>query len=227
MAGIRQLNRLSLREQVYDVLREYLDHGGLKPGDAINLDAVSVQLGVSRTPLRDALLRLELEGFVTIRPRSGVEVRTLTETDIRNLYQMIGALEASVLLSERATLTPQRIETMSRANVEMRAALDVDDFDGYYTANLVLHNAYIEMSANGELIHQLKIMKQRLYDFPRKRDFVKEWELASTAEHEQIVAAMTAGDIHEAARLVQEVHWSFDVQESYIRRFYLEELETA
>ena len=223
----RPLLQSSLREQVYDVLRGDLDSGALRPGATINLDSIAAQLGVSRTPLRDALLRLEVEGFVTIRPRSGVVVRTLTETDIRNLYQMIAALEASVLLSERQTLTSARVADMERANLVMKAALESDDFTGYYAANLTLHNVYIEMSGNAELVHRLTIMKQRLYDFPRKRDYVKEWEIASTGEHAQIVAALQAGDVREAARVVQEVHWSFAVQERFIRRFYLDELEAV
>jgi DNA-binding GntR family transcriptional regulator len=226
MASLPQLNRTSLREQVYDVLRAFLDGGDLQPGETINLDAIAAQLEVSRTPLRDAILRLETEGFVTIRPRSGVVVRTLTETDIRNLYQMIGALEASVLLTEGHGLTAAHVETMERANAQMQAALVADDFDDYYAANLTLHGAYTDMSNNAELSRHLKIMKQRLYDFPRKRDFIKEWELASTGEHDLIVAALKAGELREAARLVQEVHWSFEVQEKFIRRYYLPELES-
>ena len=226
MATLPQLNRTSLREQVYTVLRDYLDGGNIQPGETIKLDAIAAQLQVSRTPLRDALLRLETEGFVTIRPRSGVVVRTLTETDIRNLYQMIGALEASVLLTEGHTLTPANIQAMDQANTQMQKALAADDFDAFYAANLKLHGAYTDLSSNVELSRHLKIMKQRLYDFPRKRDFIKEWEVASTSEHELIVAALKAGQLREAARLVQEVHWSFDVQEKFIRRYYLAELES-
>jgi DNA-binding GntR family transcriptional regulator len=219
-----RLNHSSLRAQVYDVLRADLDAGALRPGATISLDEVAGRLGVSRTPLREALLRLELEGFVTIKPRRGVVVRTLTERDIRNLYQMIGALEASVLLVEREHLTRERIGAMRAANDAMREALTADDFDLYYSANLALHDGYLRLSRNTELVHQVTIMKQRLYDFPRKRTFVKEWEQASTGEHDRIVAALERGDAEEAARLVRDVHWSFAVQERFVRRYYLEEL---
>ena len=222
-----RLNHASLRAQVYDVLRADLDAGALLPGATISLDEVAGRLGVSRTPLREALLRLELEGFVTIKPRSGVVVRTLTERDIRNLYQMIGALEASVLLVERERLTRDRIVAMRAANDAMREALDADDFDLYYSANLALHDGYLRLSRNAELVHQVTVMKQRLYDFPRKRTFVKEWEQASTGEHDRIVAALERGDAAEAARLVRDVHWSFAVQERFIRRYYLDELREA
>ena len=222
-----KLNSLSLREQVYNILREDLNSGTLRAGSTVKLDVIAERLGISRTPLREALLRLELEGFVTIKPRSGVVVRMLTEEDIRNLYQMIGALESSILLTENGALAPLRIAAMRALNNEMKKAITAGDFDRYYTANLALHNSYINLSSNRELIHQVTVMKQRLYDFSRKRDLMRDWEEASTGEHELIVAALENGDVEEAARLVRDVHWSFGVQEKFIRKYYLPELEGA
>src|SRR5512137_2684147 len=89
----------SLREQVYDHLRLLLNRGELRPGGFLDLDALEKRLGVSRTPLRDALLQLEAEGFVTILPRRGVQVRALTREDIRHLYEIVGALEGAALLA--------------------------------------------------------------------------------------------------------------------------------
>ncbi|MGB5881972.1 MAG: GntR family transcriptional regulator, partial [Thermoanaerobaculia bacterium] len=65
-SGLEILNLKSLREQVYDYLREAMNRGDLAPGATLDLNAISRRLGVSRTPLRDALLQLETEGFVTI-----------------------------------------------------------------------------------------------------------------------------------------------------------------
>jgi DNA-binding GntR family transcriptional regulator len=73
----------SLREQVYDYLRDALRRGDLRPGESINLDAMCQELGVSRTPLREALLRLDWEGFVSVLPRRGVVVRHLTLSIVR------------------------------------------------------------------------------------------------------------------------------------------------
>ena len=217
------VNRASLREQVYEILRDQLETGDLKPGSVIRQDEIAQQLGVSRTPLREALLRLEQEGFVIIKPRSGILVRRLTEQTIRNLYQMIGALEASVLVTESASLTDEKIARMRRHNDEGRAALKVNDFDRYYRANLALHDSYLQLSNNRELVRNVTAMKQRLYDFPRKRTFVKEWELASVDEHEEIISHLETGDFAWAAEIVRDVHWSFEVQKDFIRSYYLDE----
>lgn len=218
------LKKVSMREQVYGILRDALAESGLRPGDAVSLDTIAGQLGVSRTPVREALLRLETEGFVTIRPRSGISVRVLTREDIRNLYQMIGALEASVLVAESHLLTTDKIAAMRTQNDTCRSALDNDDFDGYYEANLQMHAGYLELSANRELVHHVTVMKQRLYDFPRKGAFVKEWELTSTDEHEEIISHLESGDFAWAAEVVRDVHWSYAVQERFIEMYYRDEL---
>lgn len=218
------IQAVALRDQVYDAIRELLDRGELRGGQTIDLNTVSERLGVSRTPLREALLKLEVEGFVTIKPRSGVIVRPVTERDIRNLYQMIGALESSVLLTEPEVMTDQVVREMRRWNEASKEALSTDDFAGYYTANLALHNTYLHLSRNEELVHRVTVMKQRLYDFPRRRGFIREWEEASTGEHDAIVGWLEQGDATAAAEVVRDVHWSFDVQERFIRRYYLEDL---
>ncbi|MGD8814211.1 MAG: GntR family transcriptional regulator [Anaerolineales bacterium] len=221
------LNLKSLRQQVYDYLRISMNRGELTPGATLNLNQISQKLGVSRTPLREALLQLEIEGFITILPRRGCRVKRLTRQDIRNLYQIIGALESSVITDEFHQITPSIIRKMERFNADMRSALDGDDFDAYYEANLRMHNCYLDLSSNAELRHIVDIMKQRLYDFPRKHAFVKEWEIHSTREHEEFIRILEAGDSEAAARYIRDVHWSFEVQEPYIEQYYLPELEST
>ena len=216
------LNPISLRQQVYDWLREALGRGELSPGDVIKPDAISAALGISRTPLRDALLQLEWEGFVTIRPRSGCVVRALTATDIRDLYQMIGALESSVIVSEWTRITPAVTDRMRTLDATMRAALDRDDFAAYYAANVAFHGAYLELSANAELVRRVTVMRQRLYDFPRRNTFVKAWETASADEHAALVAELAGDDPRAAADHLRDVHWSFDVQRPFIEQYYPE-----
>ncbi|MFQ5791611.1 MAG: GntR family transcriptional regulator [Acidobacteriota bacterium] len=218
------INIKSLREQIYDYLREAMNQGELAPGATINLNQISGELGISKTPLRGALLQLEAEGFVTILPRRGCVVKALTRDEIRNLYQVVGALESSVILTERHKLTPETLARMRSLNNEMRTALDKDDFDRYYAANLEMHNCYLSLSSNDRLQRIVNTMKQRLYDFPRKKGFVKQWEVASTGEHEHFIRLLESGDIEAAAAYVRDVHWSYEVQKPFIDQYYRTEL---
>jgi DNA-binding FadR family transcriptional regulator len=63
-------------------------------------------------------------------------------------------------------------------------------------------------------------LKSRLYDFPRKKEFVKEWEQRSVGEHERFVELLAEGKVREAAEYVRDVHWSYSVQQPYIRQYY-------
>jgi DNA-binding GntR family transcriptional regulator len=204
-----------------------MNRGELAPGAVLNLNAISQRLGISRTPLRDALIQLEIEGFVTILPRRGCVVNVLTKEEIKNLYQIIGSLESSVISDGFVNMTPDVIETMKRLNGKMRAALDDDDFGRYYEANLRMHDCYLDLSSNASLQRIVRTMKQRLYDFPRKQAFVKEWEVSSTKEHDELIRLLESGDSREAASYIRDVHWSYEVQQPFIERYYLPELETV
>ena len=88
-----------LRDVVYDYLWTQIREKQFKPGEFVNLNLISQKLGVSRTPLREALIVLEAEGFVQILPKRGIYIKPLTLQDTYNLYEAIGALESSIIMS--------------------------------------------------------------------------------------------------------------------------------
>ncbi|HUX38458.1 MAG TPA: GntR family transcriptional regulator, partial [Rectinemataceae bacterium] len=93
MADLKEAEEASsLAERVYDELKTRLNRGELRPGVFLDQAALGAELGMSRAPLRDALIRLELEGFVTVYPRRGVMVRPLDLSTVRNIYEILGAL---------------------------------------------------------------------------------------------------------------------------------------
>jgi len=210
----------SLKHQVYEYLRERMRTGEISPGSEINLEETSRRLGVSRTPLRDALLQLETEGFVTIYPRRGIVVNRLSLRDVRNLYEIIGALESAALVLSFARLGDPEIRRLEEQVDLMGKALDAGDFDLYYEKNLAFHDTYLDLCGNDSLVRLVRTLKKRLYDFPRQKGFVKEWERASVDEHRTLLAHIGAGRKDEAAAYVRNVHWSFDVQKKFVLRYY-------
>jgi DNA-binding GntR family transcriptional regulator len=214
------LQTRSLREQVYDVLRVEMARGGLQPGAFIDLNELAARLGVSRTPLREALLHLESQGFVTVLPRRGFRLNALTLDDIRHFYEIIGALEAAALRSVGASLGPADFARMRQLDAAMADAVAARDFDRYYEANLAFHDVYLRRSDNARLVSQVHLLKQRLYDWPRRETMVQAWEQHSVVEHEDFLALLERGAIEDAAAHLQNVHWSFAVQERFIRAYY-------
>ena len=216
------LNTKSLREQVYDYLRDEINNRKLLPGAFINLNQISEQLGISKTPLRDAIIQLEIEGFVTILPRRGVTVKKLTLDEVKDAYEVVGALEGSVILNVFDKIKSSHITKMEKLNTAQLDALAHEDYDNYYKSNLAFHGVFLNLSENKTLLQMITPFKQRLYDFPR-RGYVKEWEMNNCNEHQQFIELVKQKDRQGAARIIRDVHWSFAVQEKFIRRFYKNE----
>jgi DNA-binding GntR family transcriptional regulator len=214
------LQTRSLREQVYDFLRAEMARGGLQPGAFLDLNELASRLGVSRTPLREALLHLESQGFVTVLPRRGFRLNALTLDDIRHFYEIIGALEAAALRSVGPQLRPADFARMRALDAAMADAVAARDFDRYYQSNLAFHDVYLCRSDNARLVSQVHLLKQRLYDWPRRETMVQAWEQHSVVEHEAFLSLLERGAVDEAAAHLQNVHWSFAVQERFIQDYY-------
>ena len=217
--GVSILNLTPLREQVYQYFRNEMQHGHLIPGSSVNLNQISRELGISKTPLRDALIQLEAEGFVTILPRRGVLVNKLTLEEIQNLYQIIGSLEATVVLAVFDKLTKSHVNRMKHLNANQFSSLKKKNFDKYYRLNLDFHDVFLNLSDNDTLKRIITPLKQRLYDFPR-RGYLEDWEKQHLEEHEMFIKAVAKSKRRLAANIIRDRHWCFDVHKKYLDRFY-------
>lgn len=214
-----QFNVISLREQVYDYLRREMAVGKLIPGSTINIGKIADQLGISKTPLRDALIHLEVEGFVTILPRRGVQVNKLTIEDVKYAYDAVGMVEASIVMDCFEKITPDHISTLEKLNEKMIADIKKNDFQRLFSNNLEFHDVYINLSDNDLLKKFILPIKHRLYDFPRQ-NYLGEWEMRNSEEHNHFIDCLKNKDPKGAADILKNVHWSFEVQEDYIRQFH-------
>lgn len=213
----------SLRAQVYEYLRSQMQNGHIVAGEYIRINEMSEQLGISKTPLRDAIIQLECEGFVTILPRRGVLMNRLSLQDVYDAYEIVGALEATVVREVCDRFDTRQLDAMASINSRMQALIEQEDFDRHYAdffeLNLAFHNHFLDLSDNRQIKHILIPLKQRLYDFPRRR-YIRQWERRNCREHDQLVQLIRTGSGMAAADLLQNRHWSFSYCEDYIRQFY-------
>ena len=220
----QKLNVISLSEQVYNYLREEMNNGAFLPGSTINIAKIAEQLGVSKTPLRDALIHLELEGFVTILPRRGVQVNHLTLQDVKNAYGMVGALEAAIVIDCFDLITDAHIKELETINDDMIKQIEENNFQCFFKSNLAFHNVYVNLSDNELIKKTILPVKQRLYDFPTKI-YISEWEKRNCQEHQQFIDCLKKKDRDGAASVLRDVHWSYKVQEDYIVKFHAMKVE--
>ena len=215
------LQTRSLREQVYDYLRGEMNNGGMQPGSFLDLNAMALHLGISRTPLRDAMLQLEVEGFVEILPRRGFRLKALTLEEIRNIYQIVGALESAALAAAGPQLGKAGLARMKAANKAMSQAIQAENYDAFFLHNSAFHGVFLEASENPRMVSLVQSLKLRLYDWPRRRVFLKSWEERSILEHAHLLELLENGQFEAAASYHRDVHWSFDMQESFVQIYYL------
>ncbi len=214
-----ELNVLSLREQVYAYLRQQMSLGVLIPGSTINIGQIASQLGIRKTPLRDALIHLEVEGFVTILPRRGVCVNVLTLGDVKNAYTAMGMVEASIVMDCFDRIDPSHISKLEKLNETMIQDVEKNYYERLFNTNVEFHNVYLDISNNDLIKKFILPTKQRLYDFPRQ-NYIKEWEIKNCEEHQQFIECLKKGKPEKAAKVLKDVHWSFEYQKKFIKKFY-------
>ena len=220
MLGTRKQVFKTLGEQVYEYLFTQFKRRELEPGSFLDLDDIAAKLGVSRTPLRDALFALEVEGYVEIVPRRGVKVKYLTIGEIRHIYQVIGALEATALRDAARTLAPEDFAYLDDITDRYEQQFLLGGYDDSLSINYKFHDFFLDRCGNGVLTRIVKVQKRRLYDWPRHTELLWEWERRNVNEHQLMVARLKAGDPLGAADVMQNVHWGFEPQEHLIRSFY-------
>ena len=208
-------NTTSLREQVYRYLAAQIQAGELRPGTFIKLDVLSKKLEISKTPLKEAIIKLECDGFVEILPRRGILVKKLTNREIEDLYEIIGTMESMVILSVFNQLTKEHIAQMKQCNKEMLKSLENKEFDKYYQLNLDFHGYFLNLSPNITLRTYLASVKQRLYDFNR-RTYLNTWELENIEEHRKFIRYIEEGDSEGAANELKDEHWGWRIHELHL-----------
>jgi DNA-binding GntR family transcriptional regulator len=200
-----------LGNRVYEFLREQLRSQALKPGSEIQTGELAKALGVSKTPLRDALIQLKSEGFLQILPQRGVVINSLGAGELKELVQVLGGLESQALKLAFPHLNEPQVAQMTEINARLIALLPQRSavYREYNRLNIEFHDVYLDACGNTLLIDQIQLLKDRMYHFPDK-DYGDRWRRVNTEEHQVIIQAIVDRDEQFAASYMRDVHWSFD-----------------
>jgi DNA-binding GntR family transcriptional regulator len=202
--GPRPLNHATLAEQVYQHLRQQILSNAFPPDAALPEKLLAAQLAVSRVPVREALHRLAAEGLVTLRPRQGAVVSSLSPRQFLDAYRVREALEDLAIRLALPNLTRADLEELGRLQGEMRRHAAADDVDAFFAANRAFHALFVERSQNdylkGIYFPLVDQMRRHLASSLGLRGGLER----SIEEHQAILVAIRAGDADEAARLLRE-----------------------
>jgi DNA-binding GntR family transcriptional regulator len=195
----------SLHHEVADQLRQRIFDGALQPGQFLDEPALSETLGISRTPLREALKVLTAEGLLRHEPRRGCFVREVTERDLDEIFPVIALLEGRCAHEAARNASDADLQALQTLHDRLQARADAGDISGYYAANYAIHEAIITLADNRWLALAIadlrKILKlarlQQLHAPGRLRQ--------SLSEHLAVFAALQARD-PEGAEAAMRTH---------------------
>jgi DNA-binding GntR family transcriptional regulator len=187
LSGVTRITRVTLHDAVLNQIRDMIIEGQLMPGTRINEGQVGASLGVSRTPLREAIKTLASEGLVEILPAKGAVVRRFTEQDIR--LACVRASNAEI----------KKIAQMHKRMIELYAARNRL---AYFKLNQAIHSAIVEAAGNAMLAQTHETLQARI----KRIRFIghegpERWA-AAVAEHEEMIAALTARKGEELAEVL-------------------------
>lgn len=192
-------DRTLLRDQAFRALRAAIVDGTLEPGERLNDAELCEWLGVSRTPVREAIARLEQIGLVTVRPGSSTTVSPL---DVRATVEAQSVAAAMHELAAREAvpvLAAADLDAMTGANVGFGQALAAGDVDAAITADDAFHGVFVRVCGNRRVTAVLDDVTPLLRRMERAR-FASLTGRASVAQHARIVELAAAGDAEGAAR---------------------------
>lgn len=205
-ARTKSRDRQSLVSRAYDAIKARILNNEYGAGFQATEPEIAASLSMSRTPVREALIQLQTEGLIEIVPRRGMRVVPLSPGDMREIYQVLTALETmAVELLTRRPATPDDVALLEDAIAAMDAALDADDLPAWAAADERFHRGLVDRCGNGRLaalastvwdqVHRARLASLRLRPSPRQ----------SNDEHRELLAAIQRGDA-AAARHLHDRH---------------------
>ena len=192
---------LPLRDVVFNTLRRAILRGELKPGERLMEIQLANKLGVSRTPIREAIRKLELEGLVRMIPRKGAEVAEITEKNLRDVLEVRCALEELAVQLACERIDKREIKELHAAADHFRDVLGSDDITQIAEADEAFHDVIFTATNNGRLIQLLNNLREQMYRY--RIEYLKKKECHSKllAEHEAIIAAIESHDREKATKV--------------------------
>lgn len=198
-------NHKPLRDIVYQELKTEIMTGTIKPGTRIMEVDIAQEMGVSRTPIREAIRKLEKEGFVTIEPRRGVYAADLSVHDMLDVLEVRQNLEGLAAAYAAQRINEEQKAALYKCSEDFNKAVEDENTADMIDYDILFHHLLVEASGNSVLVDMVSKLQEQVLRF--RYLYFSDFKRASLmpAEHKAIIDAVCAGDA-ELAREAADVH---------------------
>lgn len=195
---------LPLRDVVFNTLRQAILRGEMEPGERLMEIQLAQKLGVSRTPIREAIRKLELEGLVIMIPRKGAEVAHITEKDMKDVLEVRSTLEELVVELAIKNVTDEKIEELKCANKVFESAIVSKDAVNSVEADVKFHDILYSMTNNARLIQIINNLREQMYRY--RLEYVKDARTHSIiiSEHNDIIKQIRDKNVPVAKTVIHQ-----------------------
>ena len=195
---------LPLRDVVFNTLRQAILRGEMEPGERLMEIQLAQRLGVSRTPIREAIRKLELEGLVIMIPRKGAEVAHITEKDMKDVLEVRSTLEELVVELAIKNVTDEKIEELKCANKVFESAIVSKDAANIVEADVKFHDILYSMTNNARLIQIINNLREQMYRY--RLEYVKDARTHSIiiSEHNDIIKQIRDKNVPVAKTVIHQ-----------------------
>lgn len=204
LTKIKMNDYMPLRDVIFNTLRDAIVSGDLKPGERLMEVNLAEKMGVSRTPVREAVRRLEMEGLVTMVPRKGTHVAELSVKDIMDVLEVRAALDKLATELAAARMRPENIRQLETIHKQYIQYLQKENIQGAIRKDVEFHETIYHSSGNTKLDGVAANLREQIYRFRvlYMKDFSNAEEVLK--EHELMLNALADKDAERAGRLAEE-----------------------
>ncbi|MBR2754813.1 MAG: GntR family transcriptional regulator [Lachnospiraceae bacterium] len=211
---------IPLRDIVFKTLREAIITGDLKPGERLMEIKLANELGVSRTPVREAIRKLELEGLVIMTARKGAEVAPINEKDLREVLEIRKVLESLACELACKNVQPENVALFEEINAKTEEAVKNETIEEITKQDVAFHEAIYSITKNDRLVQMLHNLKEHIFRY--RLEYIKDMKNKGTIveEHKKIIDAIASKNVRAACK---EIERHIEVQEKYILNTLIKE----
>ena len=195
---------LPLRDVVFNTLRRAILKGELKPGERLMEITLADKLGVSRTPIREAIRKLELEGLVVMAPRKGAKVASITERDLNDVLEVRKGMEVLAISLACKRITGEELEKLETIEQSFQKLIESGNLTELAEMDVKFHDTIYQATNNQRLVQLLNNLREQMYRY--RLEYLKDTQSHDrlVEEHQRIVDAIIDKNKEEAVRLIQE-----------------------
>lgn len=201
---LKQKRSRSLSKEVYDALRKSIIRGELKPNQRLIEENLAAEMGASRTPIREAIQKLESENLVTKMPKGGFVVKPITVREIHEIFGIRSVLESYAAYLTTENLTEKTFKQLEKAVENFDQALEKGDMEKLIKYNTIYHDLLYKSSGSKILYEMINRLWDYFYRYRRVMLEVTETAEISSREHRAMLLAMRQGDSHRVETLVRK-----------------------